>query len=245
MNYDIIGDVHGCYDELLLLLEQLGYTSNTSPSGRKLVFVGDLVNNGPKSVSVLKLVMELVENDLALMVLGNHDWELKRILQGKQSCSAKYRRVVRQIRLVSPTFAADVVKFLKAQPKHLELDGDLLVVHGAYREGLSSKAARQLALFGETDASGMRIEDWARQYAGKFKTIVRGHRVVPEVTVIKAKSGTRVYNVDTGCASGGKLSALQFPEIEVVQVQAESAYVRRNWRLVQRRVPGHAKLMAA
>src|SRR5262249_30232391 len=85
--FDIIGDVHGCFDELQSLMEQLGYrvSSNgiSAPSGRKLVFVGDLVDRGPKIPEVLKLVMSMVETGIAVCVPGNHDMKLLRKLKGR------------------------------------------------------------------------------------------------------------------------------------------------------------------
>eukprot|EP00607_Mallomonas_marina_P004562 CAMPEP_0182426728 /NCGR_PEP_ID=MMETSP1167-20130531/13252_1 /TAXON_ID=2988 /ORGANISM="Mallomonas Sp, Strain CCMP3275" /LENGTH=159 /DNA_ID=CAMNT_0024608387 /DNA_START=222 /DNA_END=698 /DNA_ORIENTATION=- len=63
----IIGDIHGCYDELKELLEKY-HDENTS-----LIFVGDLVNKGPKSVEVVQYVRNEVENNGALCVRGNHD----------------------------------------------------------------------------------------------------------------------------------------------------------------------------
>jgi predicted kinase len=84
--FDIVGDVHGCFDELVDLLGQLGYTVNqeddqyaaSSPDGRKLVFVGDLVDRGPGTVQVLRLVSHLVQSGQAFCVPGNHDMKLVR-----------------------------------------------------------------------------------------------------------------------------------------------------------------------
>jgi protein phosphatase len=85
--FDIIGDVHGCYDELTALLADLGYTDNgetwTHPDGRKAVFAGDLVDRGPKTPEVLKLVMGMTAAGNAYCVPGNHDIKLMRWLSGK------------------------------------------------------------------------------------------------------------------------------------------------------------------
>ena len=94
--FDIIGDVHGCFDELVDLLTQLGYSVETQsngqasrgysvkpPEGRKAVFLGDLVDRGPKIPEVLRLVMSMVEAGTALCVPGNHDIKLMRKLRGK------------------------------------------------------------------------------------------------------------------------------------------------------------------
>ncbi len=84
--FDLIGDIHGCYDELVALLRTLGYTiagtreqpDVVAPNGRKAVFVGDLVDRGPDSPGVLRLVMHMVGNGTALCVPGNHDVKLQR-----------------------------------------------------------------------------------------------------------------------------------------------------------------------
>ena len=94
--FDIVGDVHGCFEELVLLLERLGYQlaarvgadgetgySVTHPEGRKAVFVGDLVDRGPGVTNVLKLVMSMVEDGVALCVAGNHESKLVRKLKGR------------------------------------------------------------------------------------------------------------------------------------------------------------------
>jgi protein phosphatase len=86
--FDIIGDVHGCFDELIELLRQLGCNVNETAftvqpaNGRKLVFVGDLVDRGPKIPQVLKLVMK-PSPAAALSVPGNHDMK---------PCAARPRR---------------------------------------------------------------------------------------------------------------------------------------------------------
>src|SRR6266403_42603 len=94
--FDIIGDVHGCFDELVELLAQLGYSvekrsngpgslaySVKPPEGRKVVFLGDFVDRGPKIPEVLRLVMSMVQAGTALCVPGNHDIKLMRKLRGK------------------------------------------------------------------------------------------------------------------------------------------------------------------
>src|SRR5882762_9052806 len=94
--FDIIGDVHGCFEELVELLTQLGYSiekqtnedgspgfSVKPPEGRKLVFLGDLVDRGPKIPEVLRLTMSMVQDGAALCVPGNHDIKLMRKLRGK------------------------------------------------------------------------------------------------------------------------------------------------------------------
>ncbi len=92
--FDIIGDIHGCYDELVQLLERLGYQIAvrengerrivvTPPAGRRAVFLGDLIDRGPRTPDVLRLVMGMVEQKTAMCVPGNHEAKLLRKLRGK------------------------------------------------------------------------------------------------------------------------------------------------------------------
>lgn len=93
--FDIIGDVHGCFEELSALLQRLGYQITQTfdpkhidwkvehPEGRKAVFLGDLVDRGPYSPAVLRLVMSMVHDGIALCVPGNHDVKLQKYLAGK------------------------------------------------------------------------------------------------------------------------------------------------------------------
>ena len=87
--FNLVGNVHGCYDELCALMDDLGWVRTTEgrrtathPEGRQLVFVGDLVDRGPDSPGVLDLVMNLVEDGVAMCVNGNHDAKLVRALRG-------------------------------------------------------------------------------------------------------------------------------------------------------------------
>ncbi len=93
--FDIIGDVHGCADELIALLGELGYAVRlegsgddrraitTAPNGRRAFFVGDLVDRGPNSPDVLRIVMDMAERGQAFSVIGNHDDKFMRHLKGR------------------------------------------------------------------------------------------------------------------------------------------------------------------
>ena len=79
-NYDVIGDVHGHLDHLIRMIEILGYDREgktySHPDGRKMIFVGDLINRGPDSLGVLRFVRGLHENGNAHVCLGNHEFRL-------------------------------------------------------------------------------------------------------------------------------------------------------------------------
>ncbi len=230
--FDIIGDVHGCYDELVLLLEELGYQINgeiiTPPDGRKAVFLGDLVDRGPKTPEVLKLVMGMVETGTAICVPGNHDVKLKRALEGKNvKRTHGLAESLEQIEAESPEFREQVRVFIDGLVSHFVMDGGKLVVaHAGMREDLAGRASgrvREFALYGETtgetDEFGLPVRhNWAAEYRGNA-IVVYGHTPVPEAEWLN-----RTINIDTGCVFGGALTALRYPENEIVSVDALKLY---------------------
>jgi protein phosphatase len=234
--FDIIGDIHGCFDELTELLTSLGYSVQPNgegyhvqaPEGRKLVFVGDLVDRGPKIVEVLRLVMGMVESGAGICVPGNHDMKLLQKLRGKDVKMAHgLADSVAQLDSQSPEFRKNVSEFLDGLISHYVLDdGKLVVAHAGMKEemqGRGSGAVRSFALFGETtgetDEFGLPVRyNWAADYRGKAM-VVYGHTPVAEPQWLN-----RTINIDTGCVFGGKLTALRYPEKELVSVAARRMY---------------------
>ena len=231
--FDIVGDIHGCFDELSNLLTKLGYSiaedgQVTTPAGRSLIFVGDLVDRGPNSPAVLSLVMTMVKAGLALCVPGNHDDKLRRKLQGRNvQLTHGLADTLEQLSTQPPEFGLQVVEFLDGLASHLVLDnGQLVIAHAGMREGLQgrdSRDARDFALFGattgESDQFGLPVRlNWAADYHGRA-LVVYGHTPVAEPNWIN-----NTINIDTGCAFGGKLTALRYPERELVSVPALRAY---------------------
>src|SRR5665213_2511170 len=185
--FDIIGDVHGCFDELAALLKQLGYAIETTPAdaaqlpeyvvtpptGRKAIFLGDLVDRGPKVVEVLRLVMSMVERGTALCVPGNHDVKLLRKLRGKNvQITHGLAETLAQLEGQPPEFLEQTARFI-----------DKLVGH----------------------------------------YVVYGHTPVPDADWLN-----RTINIDTGCVFGGKLSALRWPEMEIISVPALRTYAESS-----------------
>ncbi|MBO0357876.1 polynucleotide kinase-phosphatase [Hymenobacter sp. BT186] len=240
--FDIIGDVHGCYTELVQLLTQLGYTVEeqpvtdardlgvrvTTPAGRRALFLGDLVDRGPASPQVLRLVMSMVQGGQALCVPGNHDIKLLRYLNGKQVNEQHgFAETVAQLASESDTFKSQVRQFLDGLVSHYVLDGGKLVVaHAGMREemqGRGSGAVRAFALFGETtgeiDEFGLPVRyNWASEYRGRAM-VVYGHTPVPDPEWLN-----NTIDIDTGCVFGGHLTALRYPERELVSVPAAEVY---------------------
>ena len=231
--FDIIGDVHGCADELAALLAALGYERDERggwrhPGGRKAVFVGDLVDRGPRIPEVLRTAMAMVGAGAALAVPGNHDLKLVKKLRGKDvQITHGLADSLAQLEGEPPEFRERAAAFLDGLVSHYVLDGGRLVVaHAGMKEemqGRGSGKVRDFALYGETtgetDEFGLPVRyDWAAEYRGPAH-VVYGHTPVPEAEWLN-----RTINVDTGCVFGGKLTALRWPEKELVSVPARATY---------------------
>lgn len=231
--FDVIGDVHGCFDELVMLLRKLGYEDNEEagmihPEGRKPVFLGDLCDRGPKNVEVLRLVMKMVKSGNALAVPGNHDVKLVKYLLGKNvQLTHGLDKTVEELEKQDEQFRNDVREFLDGLVSHYVLDdGKLVVSHAGLKQeyiGRGSMKVRDFCLYGEAtgeiDEYGLPVRlNWASDYRGKA-TVVYGH--IPQLEV-QAMNGT--FCIDTGCVFGGKLTSYRYPERELVDVDALAQY---------------------
>ena len=244
---DIIGDIHGCCDELEELLHELGYQPTarevasvpamptyTHPGGRKAMFVGDLVDRGPRVLDTLTLVRNMVEAGTALCVPGNHDVKLLRKLQGRQvQITHGLAQTLGEFEALNVSdderkvLGDDIAKFLDSLVSHYVLDdGRLVVAHAGMKQemqGRGSGRVRDFALYGETtgetDEFGLPVRhNWAAEYRGPAM-VVYGHTPVPEPEWLN-----RTINIDTGCVFGGRLTALRYPERELVSVAARHTY---------------------
>ncbi len=229
--FDIIGDIHGCCDELLELLERLGYDRNKRhPENRKVVFLGDLVDRGPATPSVLRIVMEMVLSHNALCVPGNHDIKLMRKLRGMNvNVAHGLNESLMQLKSEPKEFEQTVVAFIDGLISHYVLDdGKLVVAHAGMKESLQGRGSgivREFALFGETtgetDEYGLPVRyNWATEYRGRAM-VVYGHTPVPEPEWLN-----KTICIDTGCVFGGRLTALRYPELELISVPARRVYCK-------------------
>ncbi|MFI1097647.1 polynucleotide kinase-phosphatase [Streptomyces sp. NPDC020917] len=229
--FDIIGDVHGCSAELDSLLTALGYRDGVHPDGRTAVFVGDLVDRGPDSPGVLRRVMSMVAAGTALCVPGNHENKLGRWLRGRQvQHTHGLAETIEQFEREDardPGFRERVREFVDGLVSHYVLDGGRLVVcHAGLPEkyhGRTSGRVRSHALYGdttgETDEFGLPVRyPWAEDYRGRA-AVVYGHTPVPRTSWIN-----NTLCVDTGAVFGGRLTALRWPEREIVDVPAERVW---------------------
>jgi protein phosphatase len=226
--FDIIGDIHGCSAELDSLLGKLGYVDGVHPDGRTAVFVGDLVDRGPDSPGVLRRVMSMVKSGHALCVPGNHENKFGRHLKGRAvQHTHGLAETIEQMEGQSEEFVREVREFIDGLVSHYVLDGGKLVVcHAGLPEkyhGRTSGRVRSHALYGdttgETDEFGLPVRyPWAEDYRGRA-AVVYGHTPVPEATWLN-----NTICLDTGAVFGGKLTALRWPERELVDVPAERVW---------------------
>ncbi|MFJ3275643.1 polynucleotide kinase-phosphatase [Streptomyces sp. NPDC086776] len=229
--FDIIGDIHGCSSELESLLGKLGYVDGAHPEGRTAVFVGDLVDRGPDSPGVLRRVMSMVSAGDALCVPGNHENKLGRYLKGRKvQHTHGLAETIEQLDredAQDPAFREQVREFIDGLVSHYVLDGGKLVVcHAGLPEkyhGRTSGRVRSHALYGdttgETDEFGLPVRyPWAEDYRGRA-AVVYGHTPVPSTSWVN-----NTLCLDTGAVFGGKMTALRWPERELVDVPAEKVW---------------------
>ncbi len=244
--FDIIGDVHGCCNELESLLERLGYKvtgeeksgtiwdgkTYSHPEGRKAVFLGDIADRGPRILDAIRLVRNMVEAGTGICVPGNHDVKLMRKLRGKNvRITHGLDKSIAELDAIpadkKEQYCKDLADFLYSLVSHYVLDdGKLVVAHAGMKQemqGRGSGKVRDFALFGETtgetDEFGLPVRhNWAAEYRGQAM-VVYGHTPVPEPEWLN-----RTVNIDTGCVFGGKLTALRYPEKELISVPAKHTY---------------------
>lgn len=252
--FDVVGDVHGCLAELEALLAELGYVAARDdagravgarhPRGRRVVFVGDLVDRGPDTPGVLRLAMGMVGAGDALAVSGNHEVRLLRALQGRDvQLTHGLAESVGQLDREPPEFRAEVVRFLDGLISHYLLDGGrLAVAHAGIPERYQGRASGRVRAFclygdttGETDEFGLPVRyPWAADYRGTA-TVLYGHTPVPDTEWVN-----NTLCLDTGCVFGGRLTALRHPERELVSVAATTVHAEPVRPLVPEVAPGSA-----
>lgn len=242
---DVIGDVHGCYDELVELLGRLGHEHLLDPqigpsSGPpRVVFVGDIVDRGDRIIDSLKLVWRLCTQGHALSVVGNHDDRFLRWLRGRNvriqhgldATVAEFEAMPRGEQAV---WRDRFIELLSTLPWAIRIDsGKALVAHAAWHAELDERAPERIRSYtmygpttGETTPDGFpeRI-DWAAEYSGP-ELVVFGHQIYRNPYVHDYAIG-----IDTGCVFGGALTALRYPELEIVSVKSRYARVERaRWK---------------
>jgi protein phosphatase len=240
---DIIGDIHGCLKEFQDLTLKLGYNWSTGipihSENRVLGFVGDLADRGPESLKIINIIWSLViEKNIAHYTPGNHCNKLYRfflgnkvqVTHGLETTVAEYEELTaseqKQIR-------EKFIFLYEKAPLYLDLDQQkLIVAHAGIKKsyiGRNDSKVRTFVLYGDItgekypDGSPVRL-DWAKEYDGE-SVIVYGHTPVREPRIIN-----NTYNIDTGAVFGGKLTALRYPEMEIVSVPSTMPYIAEKFK---------------
>lgn len=243
MYLDIIGDIHGCFGELKKLTEKLGYNWNQGfpnhPENRKLAFIGDLTDRGPESLKVIDVVWKLViDQKSGYYVPGNHCNKLYRfflgnkvkIANGLETTVAEYHDMNRE---QQETIKKKFMTLYEKGPLYKVFEKEKLVIcHAGIREDFIGKRTSEVKTFvlygditGEKNPDGTPVRlDWAKKYKGPY-TIVYGHTPVKEPRIIG-----KTYNIDTGAVFGGKLTAMRFPEMELVSVPSSMPFIPEKFR---------------
>ncbi len=251
--FDVVGDLHGCTAELDELLVKLGYERRAAgklghSEARTLIFLGDLGDRGPHSAQAFQQVMDWVEAGDALYTPGNHCNKLMRYLQGRHvQLTQGLEGTVAQVAMkeeMTPGFIGRLRAFIEDAPPYLWLDeGRLVVAHGgikAHLIGRDGSDVRRMCLYGDitgeknSDGTPVRL-DWAQHYRGDA-AIVYGHTPVSGPEWVN-----HTINVDQGCVFGGWLTALRWPEREVVQVRSHEKYYTERTPEFIREAPEGAK----
>lgn len=236
MKFDIIGDIHGCYDELMYLLEKLGYRFDDGihihPDGRMPAFVGDAMDRGPDSLKVMELLFARQDRGILHYSPGNHCNKLYRFMKGNQVQLAHGLEITiadwqSMPKKEQQNFRERYIRFYEELPQYLVLRDDLIVAHaGLKQEMIGVPVNRKIAVFtlygditGKFHADGRPVRrDWAKSYKGG-PWIVYGHTPTEEPYLIN-----KTANIDTGCVFGGSLTAFRFPEKELVAVPSSQPY---------------------
>ncbi|MDF2946226.1 MAG: hypothetical protein K0S51_905 [Bacillales bacterium] len=242
MIYDIIGDIHGCLEELEDLLEKLGYKKDANgyvaPPDHKVVFLGDLTDRGPDSVGVINLVYDLViEKKIGIYVPGNHCRKLHRYFIGRNvQLKHGIETTDAELKALNNSDYKQVkhrfMMLYEAAPLYfMNFDRSLVVAHAGISNNLIGKQGKTVETFvffgditGETLPDGRPVRlDWAKSYNGK-SFIVYGHTPVTEP---RFKNNT--VNIDTGCVFGGKLTSVQFPSKKITQVESKQPHLEEKF----------------
>lgn len=215
----VIGDVHGCYAELMDLLDKAQLHASD-----QIVFVGDLINRGPSNRQVLDFVETTRQ---ARSVLGNHEYNLLRYHQGlTQTLKPSYALVNNEL----GKNLGHYMEFLAELPYTLELE-EAIILHAGVRPGipLSRQDPNDLVNLRTLEPEGI---PWYEFYSGK-KPVIFGHWVRQRPLVLK-----HVIGLDTGCVYGGRLTGVRLPGFELVSVPARKVYVYKpDKAYLHKRVP--------
>lgn len=236
---DFIGDIHGCFDEFLLLIQKLGYERNNEgfyvhPKGRKVMSVGDIVSRGPKSIETLQFFCKHVKRGLAYMTDSNHGWKIARWLDGRK-VQLKHgdEKVEEEFSVYKKQFGPKKTEQFKNECKQLLMNAPshyilheqnvpiIVCTHAGIKDhyiGKDSKKIRDFCRYGDVagmDENGKPIRrEWYQNRKGKL-LIIWGHDPKKEPLIIN-----NTINIDQGVVFGGKLTAFRYPEKDFIFVES-------------------------
>ncbi len=231
MHHIVIGDIHGCYEELMDLLQVVGIGTSD-----RIISVGDLVNRGPASEEVLRFFCDQAN---ASAIMGNHEWEHVEAWFGREPLGPAHAAVREEM----GERYGEWIDWLATLPPYLELP-EALMVHGMFEPGIPPAAQQEAVMLGTTAGE----EYMAQRYPGRWydhyapikpssphhgpvaaqppdaKPLIVGHHDYLRTGEPLVREG-RLYAIDTGCVRGGRLTALVLPEFRLVSVAARG----RHW----------------
>lgn len=213
----IIGDIHGCYDELLELLDRIGPAENDV-----IISVGDFIDYGPKPVQVFNFFLNRANS---IVLMGNHE---RKHVRGILSLSQRITRL--QFGEKYPKARTRMSAF----PYFFE-DNDAIIVHAALQPGILMKNQQEDILCGTMSGERklktlLNGKKWKEAYNGT-KPIIFGHKVVGKTPLVYKD---RVFGIDTGACHGGWLTAITVPEFRIYSVKARQNYwsrAKHEWNI--------------
>lgn len=244
MKIDVIGDIHGCYRELVELFGVLGYKQEQNifihSDDRIPIFLGDITDRGPNSLAVIELVYEMViQRKIAKYVPGNHCNKLYRYFLGNR-VEQKHglETTVAELQKLSPKQQAKIAKKFKhlyqQAPIYLKIEQlHAVIAHAGIKEayiGRLDKKVEKFVLYGDISGAfypdGRPIRgDWALNYHGK-DWIIYGHTPVQKPRIIG-----KTINIDTGCVFGGALTAFSLPEEKCFSIPSKQVYIEAKFTI--------------
>jgi serine/threonine protein phosphatase 1 len=206
----VVGDIHGCYDELTELLDKAGLEKTD-----RVVSVGDLITKGPKNREVLELFMT---DKRFSAVMGNHDLALRRRWNGEDlKLKSAQKKTHKELKSDKEKYVA----YFNTLPFTIDL-GKHLVVHAGLRPNVAMHSQTtddltRIRTLGE-DPEGRDGTPWYDEYDGE-QIVLFGHWPAAE-----PRRARKAIGLDTGCVYGYRLTAYIIETDEFVSVKAKQSY---------------------
>jgi serine/threonine protein phosphatase 1 len=224
MKYFIIGDVHGCYDELQDLLDKAALSSDD-----QIICIGDIVDRGMKSAEALNFFRTTPG---VASIQGNHERKHGRTFRGEIEPAAS--QVITRRQIGEADYPA-AVAYMETLPRWLELS-DATLIHAYWEPGLTLQDQRESVIVGTMTAENYLkdkgIWPWYEYYDGP-KSLIVGHRDYSDGRMQPLIYQDRVYGIDSRCVYGGSLTGLLLPDFKLVSVPSRGDH----WNALMRQYP--------